>query len=358
MSGPESHPIPEAFELRKRRILAELSIPDAEYTDLSPKGSVDEGIRELIDDINTLPGLVTTSSCAGRISVFLEGRKKRHQPQPQQQQQQQSSEVQQRQFVPSGGKGAGKWLYVSHDALKEHGGKKGEAEDDADKEINMERPLHRLFGMIPGDGKPPKLDESGQAPRLVRFSYEPMILHIMAATLHHANPVLSAASSSGFRESGLQSLRCLDADDADGPSPIVAVRSAGMALESLIGYCEEKEIDDDGGESEPIIRSLVTEEYLEMLIAISNERFVINSERKERFRSSLVEMCSADHALGVKAKGKAKPVGWEDPAARRERMRAEGLRKKQQQQQQLEQKNRKEEGDGGNKNKENDTFIA
>ncbi|OJK02038.1 hypothetical protein ASPACDRAFT_58420 [Aspergillus aculeatus ATCC 16872] len=334
MSGPESRPIPEAFELRKRKILAELSIPDAEYTDLSPKGSVDEGIRELIDDINTLPGLVTTSSCAGRLSVFLEGRKKQHQ--------QQSSEGQQRQFVPSGGKGAGKWLYVSHDALKEYGEKQGEEEDE--EEENNKRPLHRLFGMSPGDGKPPKLDGSGQAPRLVRFSYEPMILHIMAATLHHANPVLSAASSSGFRESGLQSLRCLDADDADGPSPIVAVRSAGMALESVIGYCEEKQ-DDDDDESEPVIRSLVTEEYLEMLIAISNERFVVNSERKERFRSSLVEMCSAVHAPGAKAKGKARPVGWEDPAARRERMRAEGLRKKQQQQQ-PEQTSGTEEGDG------------
>lgn len=165
MTGPESRPIPEAFERRKRKILAELSIPDAEYTDLSPKGSVDEGIRELIDDINTLPGLVTTSSCAGRFSVFLEGRKKQHQ--------QQSSEVQQRQFVPSGGKGAGKWLYVSHDALKEYGEKQGEEEDE--EEENNKRPLHRLFGMIPGDGKPPKLDGSGQAPRLVRFSYEPMV---------------------------------------------------------------------------------------------------------------------------------------------------------------------------------------
>ncbi|RAL10999.1 tRNA wybutosine-synthesizing 3 family protein [Aspergillus homomorphus CBS 101889] len=334
MSGPESNPIPEVFELRKRKILAELSIPDAEYTDLSPKGSVDEGIRELIDDINTLPGLVTTSSCAGRISVFLEGRKKQHQPQ-QQQQQQPSSEVQQRQFVPSGGKGAGKWLYVSHDPLKEYGGK----QDGGEEENN--RPLHRQFGMIPGDGKPPKLDRTGQAPRLVRFSYEPMILHIMAATLHHANPVLSAASSSGFRESGLQSLRCLDTDDADGPSPIVAVRSAGMALESVIGYCEEEDDENESDANEPIIHSLVTEEYLEMLVAISNERFVVNSERKERFRSSLLEIYSTDYTQGAKAKGKAKPADWEDPAARRERMRAEGLRRKQQLEQSREQEGKR-----------------
>ncbi|PYH97678.1 DUF207 domain protein [Aspergillus ellipticus CBS 707.79] len=300
MDHPERMMIPEAFESRKRKILAELSIPEAEYTDLSPKGSVDEGIRVLIDDINTLAGLVTTSSCAGRISVFLEGRKK-------QQQQEQVPEELQRQFVPSGGKGAGKWLYVSHEPLQDRGS----------------RSMHEMFGMIRGDGRPPALNETGQAPRLVRFSFEPMILHIMAATLHHAHPVLSAASSSGFRESGLQSLRCLDAEDTDGPSPIVAVRSAGLSLESVVGYCEETNDDD-----EPIIRSLVTEEFLEMLVAISNERFSVNSERKERFRTNLLTLCSTSRAHGTKAKGKAKPPGWEDPETRRERMRAEGLLKK------------------------------
>lgn len=62
MSNPEVCTIPEVFESRKRKILADLSVPDTEYTDLSPKGSVDEGIRDLIRDINALPGLVTTSS--------------------------------------------------------------------------------------------------------------------------------------------------------------------------------------------------------------------------------------------------------------------------------------------------------
>lgn len=150
----ENHAVPDTFESRKRKILADLSIPDEEYTDLSPKGSLDEGIRDLIRDINGLPGLVTTSSCAGRISVFLEGRKKQTQ-QPQQQEQQE-----QRRFVPSGGKGAGRWLYVSHDPLKK----------------NESKSLHEMFGLVPGDGKPPKLQgEEGQAPRLARFHFDPMV---------------------------------------------------------------------------------------------------------------------------------------------------------------------------------------
>lgn len=74
-SFPSAPPAPASFVRRKETILAQLALPDDEYTDLSPKGTVDAGIRDLIDEINALDGLVTTSSCAGRVSVFLEGRR-------------------------------------------------------------------------------------------------------------------------------------------------------------------------------------------------------------------------------------------------------------------------------------------
>ena len=60
---------------RQQKILEQINQPAEQYNDLSPKGSIDEGIRDLIDYINTLPGFVSTSSCAGRVSVFLEGAK-------------------------------------------------------------------------------------------------------------------------------------------------------------------------------------------------------------------------------------------------------------------------------------------
>lgn len=148
--------VPAVFVARKAKILDDLSLPDAEYTDLSPKGSVDEGIRDLIRDINALPGLVTTSSCAGRISVFLEGRKKTTAPQESQ-----------RQFTPSGGKGAGRWLYVSHDPFKTP---ENQGSDAA-------KSLHELFGMLPGNGKPPTAE--GQTLRLVRFHFDPLVCGLM-----------------------------------------------------------------------------------------------------------------------------------------------------------------------------------
>ncbi|KAL4924767.1 tRNA wybutosine-synthesizing 3 family protein [Aspergillus undulatus] len=300
--------IPPIFTSRKNKILADLATPEEKYSDASPKGSVDEGIRDLIEEINALPGLVTTSSCAGRISVFLEGRRDSNTTKKT------SAASKQRKFVPSGGKGAGRWLFVSHEPLVVESG-------TGNKE---KKSLHEVFGMVPGDGKPPGVRKEGQrqATRLVRFHYEPMILHIMTATLHHAQPILSAASSSGFRESGLQGLRCLDGDQ--GPSPIVAVRSAGLALESVIGYYEDNE-DDSSGSTEPVIRSLVSEEYLQMLVNMSKERFAVNSERKERFRVAVLSSCSVENSSGTKSKGKTKPPEWEDPEKRKERKRAEGL---------------------------------
>lgn len=183
MSESEKDTIPETFVSRKRKILAELSIPDAEYTDLSPKGSVDEGIRDLIRDINALPGLVTTSSCAGRISVFLEGRKSKPQHQPALLGQDEASNEPQRQFVPSGGKGAGKWLFVSHESL-ENGGPESEpgsgsdqpdTKRTAEKTTPASKSMCKLFGMVPGDGKPPGMNQQGRAPRLVRFHFEPLV---------------------------------------------------------------------------------------------------------------------------------------------------------------------------------------
>jgi tRNA wybutosine-synthesizing protein 3 len=173
------------FILRKNKILQDLSVPDAQYTDLSPKGSVDEGIRDLIYDINVVDGLVTTSSCAGRVSVFVEGTKQKistGEPAESDGGLQRNSSFekslsdlveensvsgnpslqQPRQFVTAGGKGTGRWLYVSHDPVSLEQGKDS---------------IHQQFGLTPGSGVPhvKKSKESTQPIRLVRFLFEPMV---------------------------------------------------------------------------------------------------------------------------------------------------------------------------------------
>lgn len=135
----------------------------------------------------------------------------------------------------------------------------------------------------------------------------------MTASLRHAQKVLSAAINAGFRESGVQSLRNLYDNEAP---PMVAVRTSGLALESIIGYLEE-------GEGKESVRCIVTEEYLRIIVGLINERFEANTERILRFRRHLLD----EDPRHNHPKGDGE--GWEDTDARRRRKRAEGLQKSQ-----------------------------
>ena len=133
----------------------------------------------------------------------------------------------------------------------------------------------------------------------------------MTASLKHAQPVLAAAINAGFRESGVQSLRNLDDKEA---CPMVAVRTSGLALESIIGYLE------DAGNEEDI-RCVVSEGYLRMIVGMINERFEANTERILRFRNNLLQHRPGD------ARRKKDGEAWENADTRRQRKRTEGLQK-------------------------------
>jgi tRNA wybutosine-synthesizing protein 3 len=141
-----------AFRQKKESILQSLNQPDEAYHDLSPKGAVDEGVRHLIQAINGIRGLVTTSSCAGRISVFLEGPHSK-----------QSLQDDTAWSASKGGKGGGKWLFISHDAA--------ELPDSANVD------WREKLGMEDGIGREIPVGSS-----LVHLKFEPMV-HI-----HHLSP--------------------------------------------------------------------------------------------------------------------------------------------------------------------------
>lgn len=94
--------------------------------------------------------------------------------------------------------------------------------------------------------------------------------------------------------------------------PMVAVRSMGLGFESLLGYATE-----DGR------RLIVPPGYLDTLMRIGHERFAENTKRIRRFETAFRDATQAP-AERMNPDGQA----WEDAAARRERMRAEGLRRK------------------------------
>lgn len=155
-----------SFQRKKQKILEGLGKSANEYTDLSPKGSVDAGIRDLIEEINQLDGIVTTSSCAGRISVYLEGRKDVHRKGSNVHHAESDVGTQDHQLAQAtvpGGKGAGgRWLYVSHDPLQlQHS-------TDSD-----DMHLMKLFGLFPClTGPGTTVDK---ATRYVRVAFEPMV---------------------------------------------------------------------------------------------------------------------------------------------------------------------------------------
>ena len=140
----------------------------------------------------------------------------------------------------------------------------------------------------------------------------------MTASLHHAQPILAAAINAGFRESGIQSLKNLD--DANA-FPMVAIRSSGLALESVIGCVPDrvKDTSRKGSDSKnyldsEVVHSLVSDNYLALLINIANDRFISNTERMRRFEFDLFDREATTTS------------GWEDSKTRQERKRAEGLK--------------------------------
>lgn len=144
------------------------------------------------------------------------------------------------------------------------------------------------------------------------------ILHILSASLSHAQNILAAALGAGFRESGAMSL---SAPKTGETNPMVAIRSTGYSFDSIIGF------HDENGRN----IALVDENYLQIVVRIANDRFKINTERIKRFRSALLAAYQND-APGVV--GVSRP-NWEDAELRKRRKRAEGLARKEALQAQL-----------------------
>lgn len=118
----------------------------------------------------------------------------------------------------------------------------------------------------------------------------------------------------------MQSLKNLDDRNA---LPMVAVRSAGLALESIIGVVHEPPLitetasqEADELPTEETVEALVDERYLEILVHLANERFVANTERIRRFEDGL---------FGARSN---RMDDWEDQETRQDRKRRDGLQRK------------------------------
>lgn len=162
-------PVPTAgFHERKAKILLQLAVPDADYSDASPKGSVDEGIRPLMGHVNAAEGFVTTSSCAGRVSVFVEGRKAAAAAAAAGGDSDASGGER---LAGVGGKGGGgTWLYVSHDSNPKVG-------------LDGVNWVEELGLSGSSDASRNGASQGARGQRLIHFKFEPMVSQKLSSYL-------------------------------------------------------------------------------------------------------------------------------------------------------------------------------
>ncbi|KAK6199186.1 putative trna-YW synthesizing protein [Scheffersomyces amazonensis] len=215
----------DSFDQKKQAILKDLALNSEDSPDASPKGTVDVKCLPIIHLINSNDHMVTTSSCSGRVSVFLEGVK----------------EVQQGD-TKIGAKGnQGRWLFVTHDP-----------DDLDDWHHNIE--FHTSEEQIPTDINT----------RYILYKFEPLILHVKCRDQDTAKLLYTTAMNCGFRESGI------------GSNNIVAIRIS-IKLDVPIGYLNVRD--------ESVL--LVTKQYLDVLTRLSHDRFRENFKKMDQLHASI-----------------------------------------------------------------------
>lgn len=225
------------FDRQKTHLLEEIGLNSKNNPDASPKGTIDVLCIPLIKLINGHKDMITTSTCSGRLSVFLEGDKTHNKD---------SMEGDKREQVKIGAKGeGGHWLFVSHEK----------------EEINewwKRNDIQFKYENTINDS-----DYDVQT-RFVLFKYEPLILHVKCRDFKSASRLYSTAMGCGFRESGI------------GANNNVAIRIS-IRLDVPIGFMNKK------GE----LVFTVSEPYIEMITKLAHDRFLENERKLEQLYNKI-----------------------------------------------------------------------
>ncbi|XP_073302824.1 tRNA wybutosine-synthesizing protein 2/3/4 [Primulina huaijiensis] len=209
----------------KRKAAAMIAMNSPE-PDNSPKGTLDLPIVPLLNAINSHPSFFTTSSCSGRISVF--------------------SHPTNHSALKKKAKG-GTWIFISHDPV---------------------HPSSLLPLLYPASSDPPPSRVTSESDHLeshsIVFRFEPLIIAVECRDLEAAQCLVSLAISSGFRESGITSV---------SKRVIIAIRCS-IRLEVPLGDS---------------IKLVVSQEYVEYLVGVANEKMEANRKRTDLFLSTLIK---------------------------------------------------------------------
>lgn len=220
--------------------------------DKSPKGSVDEPIRPLVDLINRHPSFSTLSSCSGRISLFQPWKGPQNEEEPAEEQVigAEGAEVDpishKTTGTPYSGKGKGGWLLVSHEIID-----KSQLLTIFQQANGSDKDQHTITGK-----------STNEEDRALMFKVEPMLLHVAASTHERGRQFLALALELGFRESGL-----VIPSKRSNHRVTVAVRGMSLALAVPLAF---------QGALKP------STEYLCALVDQSNEKMERNRAKLQR----------------------------------------------------------------------------
>lgn len=253
------------FDQKKNAILEGINSLEP---DLSPKGSIDHLCLPIMDLINSHKDMVTTSSCSGRISVFVEGTKSVSDDE-----------------TKTGGKGlGGRWLYVSH---------------EQDKVLNWIDTLREdeiEFESVEDTG-----DEFDNSIRYILYKYEPFILHVKCRDIKSASKLFNVAMSCGFRESGI------------GSNNTVAIR-INIKLDVPVCLLDEKNKDR--------LIFFVSKRYISILDKLTVSKFIENKKKMDELYNKIDKEIISVPLEDESTKNQEVKETKEE---RRERKRKEGL---------------------------------
>ncbi|KAL1525743.1 hypothetical protein AB1Y20_020587 [Prymnesium parvum] len=208
---------PPPFALAKTNVLHKLLAADK-----SPKGSLDAPIAHLVHAINAHDDYVSTSCCSGRLALFA---------------------------APPGARRGGRWLLVRHAAV----------EPDE---------LARALEGVRASASGPRVDGE-VCDSLVTFKLEPPILHILCRDVAAAKRLLHAATSAGFRESGIVL--------SNSSKVMLAIRSTANSLELPVATASQPALVGDG--------------YLAFLAEYANGKYEANLRKIDAMLSAFREAC-------------------------------------------------------------------
>ncbi|KAK5815439.1 methyltransferase TYW3-domain-containing protein [Linnemannia elongata] len=326
----------DGFLTRKKTILVALN---SDTPDKSPKGYVDEPLLPLIVLINNHQDYVTTSSCSGRICTYLEGLEsstdetvtetdsgetKDEQDQDDDEEEEASKGYEENTSLAAveaakRAKG-GQWLYVSHDPVVFPDQVSQQKDSRWIVEMLFGPEAHRVVTMEEQEGKEGMRTIDMARSQLVYFKFEPMILHIEAATPGAAKTFLNHSLFSGYRNSGIlpstkrTMLAIRSTLKLDAPIAYIPSSTSSSTTGSTTGTGEEK------------IYLMVSLSYLRVLIDLSNDKFRMNVAQMARFEERLTKhLLTAENVTPKKVGDQGGE--WEDKEARKERKRREGMLK-------------------------------